>query len=172
MREHPSSNVWRRVGAGNREALERLRARRLRLAVVSNSEGTSKPMLEEVGLRELLRDRHRLVRRRLGQKPDARIFRIALERLGVAPAEALMVGDSPTADVDGAQAVGIRAALIDPYDLYPWSRRRASRSPSRLSSSWRTQSARSAADEAGSAEPASLRGDRGLAPSRSERGER
>jgi FMN phosphatase YigB (HAD superfamily) len=33
-----------------------------------------------------------------------------------------MVGDSPSADVDGAHAVGIRAALIDPYDFYPWSR--------------------------------------------------
>ena len=55
-------------------------------------------------------------------KPDPRIFALALERLGVDAADALMVGDSPSADVDGALAVGIRAALIDPYDFYPWSR--------------------------------------------------
>ena len=40
----------------------------------------------------------------------------------MAPGEALMIGDSPSADVDGAHAAGIRAALIDPYDFYPWSR--------------------------------------------------
>ena len=55
-------------------------------------------------------------------KPDPRIFTLALDRLGVAAADALMVGDSPSADVDGASAAGIRAALIDPYDFYPWSR--------------------------------------------------
>src|SRR5882672_5283251 len=37
---HLRSNVWRRVGAGNRDALDRLRGAGLRLAVVSNSEGT------------------------------------------------------------------------------------------------------------------------------------
>jgi FMN phosphatase YigB (HAD superfamily) len=42
--------------------------------------------------------------------------------LGVDAGEALMIGDSPSADVDGAHAAGIRAALIDPYDFYPWSR--------------------------------------------------
>ncbi len=30
-----------------------------------------------------------------------------------------MVGDSPSADVAGARAVGARAVLLDPFDLYP-----------------------------------------------------
>jgi FMN phosphatase YigB (HAD superfamily) len=55
-------------------------------------------------------------------KPDPRIFALALERLGVEASDALMVGDSPSADVDGAHGAGIRAALIDPYDFYPWCR--------------------------------------------------
>jgi len=42
-------------------------------------------------------------------KPDPRIFHIALDRLGVRPDDAVMVGDSWTADVDGAHAAGIRA---------------------------------------------------------------
>src|SRR5260221_427875 len=53
-------------------------------------------------------------------KPDARIFRIALERLGVAPDDAVMIGDLPTADVFGPRALGIRAGLIDPHDIHPW----------------------------------------------------
>lgn len=40
-------------------------------------------------------------------KPDARIFNIALERLGAAPHDAVMIGDSFTNDVQGADRAGI-----------------------------------------------------------------
>src|SRR5262249_6088876 len=42
-------------------------------------------------------------------KPDPAIFRIALERLALAPSAAVMLGDSWDADVSGARAAGIRA---------------------------------------------------------------
>ncbi len=121
LREHRLSNAWRRIGAGVRESLERLRAAGCKLAVVSNSEGTIEQMLTEIGLRPLFDAV--LDSSVVGfTKPDPRIFQLALDRLGVSAADALMVGDSPSADIDGAHAVNIRAALIDPYDLYPWSR--------------------------------------------------
>ena len=41
-------------------------------------------------------------------KPDARIFRIALEKLGVAPEESVFLDDSPD-NVAGAWAVGMQA---------------------------------------------------------------
>jgi HAD superfamily hydrolase (TIGR01509 family) len=118
-RAHLRRNVWRRVGAGVPHALERMRAAGLKLAVVSNSEGTVEAMLAEQGLRpffETVVDSAvvGLV------KPDAAIFHLALDRLGVAPDAAIMVGDSPTADVFGARAAGLRAALLDPRDLSPW----------------------------------------------------
>lgn len=47
-------------------------------------------------------------------KPDARIFQLALERLGVAPEEALFVGDNLKNDIAGAQAAGMRAVWIRP----------------------------------------------------------
>jgi HAD superfamily hydrolase (TIGR01509 family) len=118
-REHLRSNVWRRVGGGNRAALERLQAGGFRLAIVSNSEGTVEAMLDDVGLRpffETVVDSGVVG----SVKPDAPIFQIALDRLKLAPADAIMVGDSPTADIHGAHAVGLRAALVDPHDLYPW----------------------------------------------------
>jgi len=121
LREHRLSNAWRRIGTGVRESLDRLRDAGLKLAVVSNSEGTLEKMLEEIDLRspfEAVLDSSVVG----VTKPDPRMFQLALERLNVSPAEALMVGDSPSADVDGAHAAGIRAALIDPYDFYPWSR--------------------------------------------------
>jgi putative hydrolase of the HAD superfamily len=50
-------------------------------------------------------------------KPDPRIFRIALERLGCGPGEALMVGDSWSADVLGARAAGLRGLWFNPHGL-------------------------------------------------------
>ena len=47
-------------------------------------------------------------------KPDPRIFRVALERLEVHPADAVMVGDSWAADVEGARASNIRAIWFNP----------------------------------------------------------
>jgi HAD superfamily hydrolase (TIGR01549 family) len=42
------------------------------------------------------------------RKPDPAIFRYALERLGVAPENALMVGDKVAIDVAGAKALGMK----------------------------------------------------------------
>ena len=48
------------------------------------------------------------------EKPDPRIFRIALERAGVAATEAVYVGDLYSIDVVGARAAGLSAILMDP----------------------------------------------------------
>ena len=52
-------------------------------------------------------------------KPDPSIFRAVLDRLGVEPADAAMVGDSIEDDVDGALAIGMRAVLIDREGRFP-----------------------------------------------------
>ena len=51
-------------------------------------------------------------------KPDPRLFREALEALGVSPEEAVHVGDAE-ADLLGAEAVGMRALLFDPLGENP-----------------------------------------------------
>ncbi|HEX2195165.1 MAG TPA: HAD-IA family hydrolase [Candidatus Limnocylindria bacterium] len=45
-------------------------------------------------------------------KPDPALFRVALERAGVEPSEAVMVGDSLRADVEGARAAGMEGILL------------------------------------------------------------
>jgi epoxide hydrolase-like predicted phosphatase len=52
------------------------------------------------------------------RKPDARIYELSLERLGVAAPAAVFVDDAP-GNVLGAQAVGMRAVLIgtEPADV-------------------------------------------------------
>jgi len=47
-------------------------------------------------------------------KPDPRIFHIALDRLGVAARDAIMIGDSWSADIVGAHAAGLRAIWFNP----------------------------------------------------------
>ena len=47
------------------------------------------------------------------RKPDPRIYARAVERLGVAPGEALFVDDAP-GNVRGARAAGLEAVLIGP----------------------------------------------------------
>lgn len=46
-------------------------------------------------------------------KPDARIFQLALDRMGTVPGKTVMVGDSLKRDVAGAQQVGIRGIWIN-----------------------------------------------------------
>jgi len=52
-------------------------------------------------------------------KPNPRIFQVALQRAGVDASEAVHVGDQYRIDVVGARGVGINPILIDRYDQYP-----------------------------------------------------
>lgn len=46
------------------------------------------------------------------RKPDPRIYRLALDELGVEPAEALFVGDGANDELAGAERVGMRSILV------------------------------------------------------------
>jgi putative hydrolase of the HAD superfamily len=48
-------------------------------------------------------------------KPDERVYRHVLERVGVTPAEAMMVGDDLERDVAGPQRAGIQGVWIDRF---------------------------------------------------------
>jgi putative hydrolase of the HAD superfamily len=92
-------------------ALRELRARGLRLVVVSNWDCSLPAVLERVGLRELVDDV--VVSAVVGApKPDAAMFRAALDAAGCEASAAVHVGDSPMADVEGARAAGIRPLLL------------------------------------------------------------
>lgn len=100
--------VWPDVPA----ALEALAAREVLLGVVSNWDSRLPALLAALGLRD--RFRAIAVSALEGvEKPDPRLFRIVLDRLGVRPEQALHVGDHPELDVLGAVSAGIDAALLD-----------------------------------------------------------
>ncbi len=52
------------------------------------------------------------------RKPSPRPFRLALELLGAAPAEVLMVGDWPERDMIGARSVGMRTVFARYGDTF------------------------------------------------------
>jgi len=93
-------------------ALRAARARGLAVVVVSNWDISLHGLLAELGLAPLLRGA--VTSAEVGaRKPDPRIFRRALELAGgVAPAQAVHVGDQPEEDVVGARAAGIEPVLI------------------------------------------------------------
>ncbi len=97
----------------HREVLTALK-RRHRLAVVSNFDytPTARLVLEREGVADLFDEI--LVSDAVGwRKPAPRIFQEALDRLRLAPAEAVFVGDRADIDVAGARAMGMRAVWIN-----------------------------------------------------------
>lgn len=114
---HAERNLWGTVRERTTETLDALRDRGYRLAVISNADGRVESLLDAVGLRpwfEFVIDSTTVGI----DKPDPRIFRLATDRMGVDPSEAVYVGDIYEIDVQGARAAGMRAILVDP--LWRW----------------------------------------------------
>ena len=109
---HSKSNLWEVVPDEVRAMLDRASGK-YRMAVISNANGTVRAKLERVGLAgyfEAILDSHE----EGIEKPDPRIFKRAMERLGAKPADSLYVGDFYHIDVVGARAAGMEAVLLDP----------------------------------------------------------
>ena len=110
--------LWSRVLPETPLFLAKLRAQGYYLGVISNSIGTMEQQLQRVGLRqhfELVID-SALVG---VEKPHPEIFRIALERAGIAAADTVFVGDTNATDMGGAHLAGLRGVLIDRVGAYP-----------------------------------------------------
>ena len=111
--------------------LELLRGHGLKIGLVSNGARDIDEFVTDHGLEV---DAAIASRRHGWTKPHPSIFRAALEQLGVEPEEAAMVGDSPEDDIEGAQALGMRAFLLDREDRPSRARRppdRPARAPGR-----------------------------------------
>jgi len=107
--EHAAWEPARVLGATTHALLEALRSRGLRLGLVSNAFDPAWLLhrdLEQMGLAERLD--FAVFSSEVGKrKPHPAIFERALEALGVAPEEALFVGDRLYEDVRGAAELGM-----------------------------------------------------------------
>ena len=85
----------------------------VRAGVISNSNGSVRKIMESVGLAPYLD--FVIDSGDVGvEKPDPRIFRMALAQADVEPGEALYIGDLYSIDVLGARRAGLDAILLDP----------------------------------------------------------
>lgn len=115
---HMAPAAWRPY-PDTAEVLGALRARGVRVAVVSNIGWDLRPVFAAHGLEDLV-DAFVLSFEHGRQKPDPAIFLAACEELGVLPQETVMVGDDRRAD-GGAAALGCRVHFVDhlPADRRP-----------------------------------------------------
>lgn len=101
------------------EVLRELRARGVRVGVVSNIGWDLRPVFRAHGLDPYV-DAYTLSFEHGVQKPEPELFRIALDALDAEAARTLMVGDDRRAD-GGAAALGCAVHFVDhlPVDLRP-----------------------------------------------------
>ncbi|MBI4020674.1 MAG: HAD family hydrolase [Candidatus Aenigmarchaeota archaeon] len=92
-------------------ALAALRERHLKVGVLTNVQQHDRTILEETGLARFV-DAATFSFQVGIRKPDPRIFRMILERLGCSPQEAVMVGDSQDSDIVPARRLGWRALFL------------------------------------------------------------
>lgn len=115
---NPPQGLWTVAEPQAEAALVQARRAGLATAVISNSNGTIAEVLSALGLARHLD--FVIDSSRVGiEKPDPRIFRLALERGGLRAGEAAYIGDLYSVDVLGARAAGLRAVLMDPGTCWP-----------------------------------------------------
>lgn len=90
----------------------------LRLGVISNFEEWLELLLDELEIARYFEIQ--VISGVEGiEKPDPAIFRLALERTGVDPAQAAYVGDNPDFDIAPASELGMLPVLIDRRGRFP-----------------------------------------------------
>jgi HAD superfamily hydrolase (TIGR01662 family) len=98
------------------DAIAALRSAGLRIGLVSNSARDVREFARHHGLEV---DAGISSFHHGRTKPHASIFRAVLDLLGVEAEEAVMVGDTIVDDIEGAQALGMRAILVDRGSVEP-----------------------------------------------------
>ncbi len=117
--------TWATLIEGAEAGLRLVAATGLPLAVVSNSDGTVARRLLEAGVLQVGEGPGVPVvaiidSGQVGiEKPDQRIFDLAVAALGVPRSRVVHVGDSRRMDVAGAEGAAIRPLHLDPFRLCP-----------------------------------------------------
>jgi HAD superfamily hydrolase (TIGR01509 family) len=114
---HKQDNLWRKMLPSTPAVLTELRKSGFTLGVISNSDGRIGAILQKCGIAQLFDtviDSHEVG----VEKPDPRIFALALDRLCTRPDQAVYVGDIYGIDVVGAERAGLSALLLDPLGGY------------------------------------------------------
>ncbi|MCX6537690.1 MAG: HAD-IA family hydrolase [Acidobacteria bacterium] len=114
---HDRENTWDAMPGDVIPALRRLKGAGFRVVVVSNTSATLRRAFSRLGIEPFIdlviaSDEERV------EKPDPRLFHIALERAGADPATTIHCGDLYEIDIVGARAAGLPAVLLDSAGVY------------------------------------------------------
>lgn len=109
--------LWNVVPEGVVEHVRDLAATGVAIAVVSNSDGSVESVLRRCEIPFDIVIDSAVVGY---AKPQPEIFGFALEKLNVSPSDAIHVGDTAWADVEGAHAAGVRPLHLDPFGYCPY----------------------------------------------------
>lgn len=127
--EFADAGLWTRVAPGCLDGLRALAATGVRLGLVSNADGLMAERLRELEVLQVgpgigVEVECVIDSGAVGVlKPDPRIFRLALDAMGiddtaVEAGKVWYVGDMPGIDVVGARRAGLRPFLVDPLGLH------------------------------------------------------
>lgn len=115
---HEREHLWNWLDREAKETLRALRVRGYRLAIISNADGQVPAAMARLAIGDYFEC---IIDSALVgvEKPDRRIFILALEKLQLPGAACLYVGDHYDNDVTGARSAGLTPVLYDPFDVVP-----------------------------------------------------
>ena len=120
--EFTTGGLWEYEIPGARDGLAALAATGVRLGIVSNNDGEALTRLRAIELAQVGPGTGTAVECVIDsgavgiEKPDPRIFELALVSMQLRGDECWYVGDMPGIDAVGATRAGLRPFIIDPYD--------------------------------------------------------
>lgn len=122
--EFADAALWSKPIPGTVDGLRALAAAGVRLGVVSNADGLIGQRLAHLEILQIGPGLGVEVDTVIDSgavgimKPDARIFAMALDALGIDAPDAWYIGDMPAIDVVGARRAGLRPFVMDPLGLH------------------------------------------------------
>jgi len=113
---HKREHLWSWLDPAAPEVFAELKKRGYLLGVISNSDGSIAGSMKKFGLSRFFNciiDSHVVG----VEKPEARIFQIALAQIGLPAAKCVYIGDNYDRDVIGARHAGLTPILLDPFGV-------------------------------------------------------
>ncbi len=111
------SGLWSHVPEETLITLKWFKKEGYKIGVISNADGRLAGLLDSCGISEYLD--FAIDSKVVGfEKPDPRIFRLALEKADEPAAACVHVGDIVSADIEGAKGVGIQPVLLDQAGMH------------------------------------------------------
>jgi len=113
---HQREHLWSWLDPEAKSTLAELHQRSYRLGIISNADGQIESAMTQLGVAEYFE--HIIDSAIVGvEKPDERIFAMALEKLKLPASSCLYIGDNYDNDVIGARQAGMAPLLLDPFDV-------------------------------------------------------